>query len=91
MAYHHPFFQCPRNLHNGKNQPKHITVIQNPIKKKVDLEKEAIAATIRIANFNESNTPTLNIYIDVRSQTNSTEILITIFKCNFRPYPEVIT
>ena len=47
-------------------------IIQNPTQKKVGTEGAAIVATTRSANFNESNTPTINIYTNVSSQANRT-------------------
>jgi len=46
--------------------------MQNPSQKKVDSEGAEIVVITRIANFNESNTPTINIYIGAVSQANET-------------------
>ena len=46
--------------------------MQHTIEKKVDPEGAAVAATIIIANFSESNRSTVNIYTDASSQANIT-------------------
>jgi len=54
-------------------KPPIQVTLQNPIQKKVYPEGAAVAATTRIANFNESKTPNVNIYSDSGSSAKRTK------------------